>query len=304
MASFGTRRRFKRRKVRLTPRSPNSRSHRLSLGLLEPRMLLDGAPPRILSVSPLPPDGTTDMRVVDHLTVQTSEDLQPGPVNLPSSWELLGAGADGLFETPDDQLYALTANPAYTSGTAISLVMPNVPLQVGQYRFTAFASALKDLDGNALDGDGDETGGDDYVRTFGISTASGFVLESTNNDTLVTATALPLVEDPGGSGYWVGHGLGSIQPSSDVDYWSFEALAGDVVSIAMDTPASGLNAYMELRNAADGNLVSADNEGPETDAFISHYTIVSSGTYYVRAWSPWAGTTGSYELRVDVARGI
>jgi len=45
------------------------------------------------------------------------------------------------------------------------------------------------------------------------------------------------------------------------------------------------------------------DSGPGSDAFISHYTIDSSGTYYARVISEWS-TSGSYEVRVDVARGI
>jgi len=102
------------------------------------------------------------------------------------------------------------------------------------------------------------------------------------NDTLSTATGLPLVEDPAGSGYWMGRGLGSIQPSSDNDYWSFEALAGDVVSVSVDTPDSDLNPRVYLYDAAGNQLGYDDDAGPSYDAFISHYAIASSGTYYAR----------------------
>ncbi|MFX1538476.1 MAG: PPC domain-containing protein, partial [Promethearchaeota archaeon] len=127
--------------------------------------------------------------------------------------------------------------------------------------------------------------------------------ETEPNDTLPSALALPLAEDPSSSGYLLGRGLGNIQPSADVDWWSFEALAGDLISVSVDTPDSDLNPYVSLRDAADILLSSDSNGGPGADAFISRYVITSSGTYYVRITSEYSGT-GSYEVRVDLARGI
>lgn len=136
-------------------------------------------------------------------------------------------------------------------------------------------------------------------------------LEVESNDTVETANALQLVEDPAGSGCFVVGGTGEIDPAvygdywSDPDFWSFEALAGDVVSIAVETPLSDVNSYVELRNAANTNLAGDDNGGPDYDSFESHYSIATSGTYYAVVGKSWhSTTTGSYELRVDVARGI
>ena len=129
------------------------------------------------------------------------------------------------------------------------------------------------------------------------------VSEDEPNDTLSTAETVPLTEDPAGGGYLLGRGLGSIQPSSDIDWWSYEALAGDVVSVSVDTPQSELNPYVELHDASGSRLAYDDSRGPGEDAFISHYAIGSSGTYYVRVNSQ-SSTSGSYEVRVDVARVI
>jgi len=129
------------------------------------------------------------------------------------------------------------------------------------------------------------------------------VTEDEPNDTLSAATVLPLTEDPGGSGYFAVHGLGSIEPSTDVDYWSFEALAGDIVSVSVNTPGSALNPYVELHDASGSRLAYDFSGGPDGDAFISHRAIGSSGTYYVRVNSE-SSTSGSYQVRVDVARGI
>ncbi|HUU82658.1 MAG TPA: PPC domain-containing protein [Phycisphaerae bacterium] len=286
---------------------------------LEPRLLLDGSDllsPVIADVLPLPSSGGSISQAVDRLTITTSEALQPTGVNSASSWELRVAGPDNTLDTPDDVLSVLAVNPAYAAGTTVTVdILPAAgsspsPLQPGHYRFTARASSLADLAGNSLDGDGDGTGGDDFIREFSIAISPGTVIASSSNDTLATATALSLTEDPAGGGYFMGRGLGTIRPAisgdtwSDPDYWRFSALAGDLVTISVDTPDSDLNPYVELRNSADGTLASDHNSGPDGDALINRYAITSSGTYVVRVGKYQnSSTPGAYELRVDLVHG-
>ena len=105
------------------------------------------------------------------------------------------------------------------------------------------------------------------------------MFEGGNNDTPATATPLPLTEDPVGSGLFKRPGLGRQDPltnyawESDPDYWRFEALAGDIVSVSVDTPNSVLNPYVWLCNSAGSSVAGDDNYGPDADALISHYTI-------------------------------
>jgi large repetitive protein len=137
------------------------------------------------------------------------------------------------------------------------------------------------------------------------------VAEIEPNNVLGAATQLTLANDPLGSGMFTAYGEGLQDPASagdtwsDPDYWSFTALAGDVVSISVATPTSDVDSYAELRNSADGTLTSDNNSGADTDAFISHYTIATSGDYFVRIGKNSSSTvSGAYQLRVDVARGI
>ncbi|MCY2928853.1 MAG: lectin-like protein, partial [Planctomycetota bacterium] len=223
-----------------------------------------------------------------------------------NNFELRGTGPDGVFDTSDDVIYRLTLDPTYTAGTSVGLFIQQGPLPSGHYRFTANAT-LKDRAGNAMDGNGDGVGGDAYQRVFDVAIPAGKTIESGNNDTQGTATSLPLTEGPVGSGYLVGRGVGSMYPAGDLDWWSFTTSAGDLVSVSVDTPGSDLNPTVYLFDAAGRGLIGDDHGGPEGDAFISHYTIPTSGTYYVQVYGDtWYGggsTTGSYELRVDVARG-
>jgi len=148
----------------------------------------------------------------------------------------------------------------------------------------------------------DYSGETEEITVLGVGT---FVTEGSANDTLEMATALVLTEDPGSSGDFVVRGLGGIPSSLDNDYWSFEALAGDVVSVSVDT-LSGyphLDPYVRLYDAAGSCLTGDWDGGPGHDAFISHEVISTSGTYYVQVGSQ-ASTSGSYQARVDLARGI
>src|SRR5690606_2766856 len=81
--------------------------------------------------------------------------------------------------------------------------------------------------------------------------------------------------------------------------------AGDVISVSVDTPLSDLRPYVELRDGSDFTLASDNDAGPDQDAFISHYEVSTSGSYYVRVGKYWnSSASGDYELRVERARGI
>ena len=219
-------------------------------------------------------------------------------------FDLREAGPDGAFDTADDVIHPLAVTPTYTAGTTIGLLIQDGPLTNGHYRFTA-NSSLKDLDGNPLDGDGDGIGGDAYVQLFDVTSPPGCVFESSGNDAPATATPLALTENPPASGLWLSqHGLGSLLTTSDVDYWSFTASAGDVVSVSVDRyQDSGVTTSLTLLDSNGNGCDSSYSDGPNGGSFISHYAIQTDGTYYVRVGSANNGT-GTYETHVDLTRGI
>src|SRR5207244_3025301 len=138
--------------------------------------------------------------------------------------ELRSAGPDDQFGTGDDALYTLSPSGGSRS---VSIRVTDGPLQPGRYHFTVHASGLLDRFGNSLDGNGDGTGGDDLVRSFGVVIPASQQLESRSNDSIPAATPLPISEDPAGSGFWTSSiALGVIDPAGDNDYWSFPAKAG------------------------------------------------------------------------------
>src|SRR5439155_7807297 len=157
----------------------------------------DTVPPTIISISGLPAAGGTIGLVLNPITVNFSEDMQTAGLNAASTWEMRSAGPDGVFDSGDDVVYALSRS---VSSRSVDLRVTDGPLQPGQYRFTAHASGLLDRFGNPLDANGDGTGGDDLVRFFSVVLPAGYALESRSNDSIPAATPLPLVEDPAGSG--------------------------------------------------------------------------------------------------------
>ena len=235
-------------------------------------------------------------------TIPDNLDHQPDdPLN---GWDLREAGIDGAFGTADDVLYDVRVSPEYAGGTVVSLVVGDGPLDEGDYQLT-ITSSLVDVVGNPLDGDGNGTGGDDFVRSFSVDFADIFQFEGRGNDSYFDATPLSLEEDPGGSGFSFGHGIGSIDPSGDFDWWSFSANAGDFISISVDPAGNqGFDSDIVLYDSSGSYILGDRDGGPEQASFISHYEVPSDGTYFVEVSADSFSDLGHYHLRVERARGI
>src|SRR5437868_6683601 len=128
-----------------------------------------------------------------------------------------------------------------------------------------------------------------------VSLCFAFILTNARADSLILDNSI--------SGYTLGRGTNTIISSAQVDSWQFDALAGDVISVSVDTIAAALDPYVEVRNSANGLLASDEDNGPGNDSFISAFAIVSSGTYTVRVGAR-SSATGQYLVRLDVARGV
>ena len=113
-------------------------------------------------------------------SVSFSEDMAAATVNAAGSYELRGAGPDGVFGNGDDVLYTLVP-AAYTSGLSETLTITDGPLQAGKYRFTAFPS-LTDKLGNGLAAN--------YVRAWQVQDVPGYITESRNNGSAALAVSL------------------------------------------------------------------------------------------------------------------
>lgn len=82
--------------------------------------------------------------------------------------------------------------------------------------------------------------------------------------------------------------------SSSADVWTFEATAGDLVTIELNSNV--FDAYLELFTAADAGLVSDDDSGGNLNARITEYPIEETGTYQIVACSYNYEATGEYTL--------
>lgn len=216
-------------------------------------------------ISRLPAAGQTGSELVSTFTVTLSEDVDAATVNA-AAFKLRDAGADDLLDTADDVLRPVQLIETFGGGRQVALQIVDGPLGPGSYRLTIPAT-ITDLAGNPLDGNRDGTAGDDYVRSFKIAIPAGFTFEGTSNNNRQSATPLPLAEDPAGSRYLVGRGIGSIDPAiyqtnTEEDWWSFEGQAGDRISLAVDVPGSTADPEVTFYNAAGGQLISDTNGGP------------------------------------------
>ena len=237
----------------------------------------------------------TVAQAIDAFTVTFNEDPLASSANNAANYRLVEAGADGLFGTSDDKVYALT--PAYAGlGTrAVTFSVAPNPLQPGFYRFQTL-TGLTDRTGAAVTA---------YTRDFRITNPPAGVIEGTlGDDTIPGATTLPMVEFPTSGGFFTSLALGTLPTGADIDYYRFNAEAGDVVTIRLE--GDGVNVYgsLYLQNASGVNQITTSSDYYGT-AQIQNYTITAPGSYYIRVAGNGVGYNGDhYSLRVDQGRGV
>src|ERR1035438_1627954 len=112
----------------------------------------------------------------------------------------------------------------------------------------------------------------------------------------------PLLEDPPGSGLWTGLGRGNLSSSSDQDWWSVSAKAGELVTLAAEIPgnpgSSGLCYY--LYDASGNNIASFCGAYWGGYGQSTPVVLPEDGTYTVRVSLNW-DYEGEYRLRVSLA---
>jgi hypothetical protein len=220
--------------------------------------------------------------------VQFSEGMQPEGVNA-DNWELRAAGADGSFDTADDVLYDIAPSPAYSGGLSVDLAIGEGTLPAGQYRFTA-TSALADLAGNPLDGNGDRTGGDAYVRHFTVITIAADRLEP--NDEFSQAI------DLGALGSRSEADLSIHLPNND-DYFRFTAqMTGALTADVLFNHAEG-DLDLALYDANQTLLASSTSTSGSERVL---WAVTAGQSYYVRVNGKGGELNPSYQLQLDVSQ--
>lgn len=147
------------------------------------RALTEALPaPKFGATPGLPAEGS-QVQVLTTFKILVPWRFDPASMT-PSNFDLRGAGPDQTFDTGDDSIIPFTINDgaAYKIGTN-SLVFKFSALPTDKYRFTALSGGLVDPFGKALDGDGDGTEGDNFVRTWNARPQiSGKVFEDWNGN--------------------------------------------------------------------------------------------------------------------------
>jgi len=149
----------------------------------------DAIPPKVIDVSSVsaPPAartalGASGQHGITQFYLSFSKqmndpagDSDPHDITDSSNYRLVFAGGDGLIQTAscgaaagDDELLTISSAVYDSATTTAALAVGNgSAIPMGLYRVLACASnALEDVNGNPLDGDGDGSGGDDFVFDY------------------------------------------------------------------------------------------------------------------------------------------
>lgn len=263
-------------------------------------------PPVVTSVSRLPGEAESTTVVLGSFEVNFSEPLDRTTLT-DTAFDLRAAGQDDEFDTSDDIVYSLAASsPFQTSARfALNFEVTNGPLANGEYRFT-IASSITDTFGNGLAGEAVGSIGRDFVRNFTVDAIpDDVVFEGRDNGDYTKATPLTLEIDPHGTGWLRSEiGYGSVDPSNDQDWWSFDGEAGDRVDIwtrdQFEGDQSNITLFRLQNDGTEIKYLTRDvQRADEKTAYISGFELPVDGTYYVRVDSH---DDGDYDLRVNLNR--
>jgi len=236
----------------------------------------------------LSPAGTTNSVAIENFTISANWPLAATATNA-ANFVLRNAGADGILGNGDDTIYTLTPSRPGAGSRSVAFAIANPPLQPGLYRFQTTAG-LQGTNGVSLPV---------FTRDFAIANPVLGRIESSSNDTLANATPLPVAESPLGSGFYTAYGFGTFGSTSDVDYWSFNAEAGDVLSVRLEAESQGVSPQLYLQNSSGGNVATYGGDASGVVGF-QNLTIGTPGTYYLRVWS--SNNRSRYALRLDLSR--
>ena len=91
---------------------------------------------------------------------------------------------------------------------------------------------------------------------------------------------------------------GRLNDSNFFDDWSFNARAGDVITITMDATSGNLDPLLRLYDSGGNGLTEDDDGGSGRNARISRFRIRRSGRHNIHAERYAAGQSGAYRLRL------
>jgi hypothetical protein len=147
------------------------------------------------------------------------------------------------------------------------------------------------------------------LAAFGASGMALAVNEAEPNHPVTSPQALTITGDAstGKGGAVVTGSINHVNNAPDVDFYSFYAQAGDVITIDIDgtaMPGVGLDSYVTLFGPSFSSPLENDDGGVTDDGSVSYFdsmlanvAITQSGTYTiaVTAYGTWLSPTGTYE---------
>lgn len=250
-------------------------------------VVTDADAPQVVSVSGIPThDIVADSPLIE-LGFEFSEPVQ-ATGDLKHIVDLREAGVDGEFFTDDDRLFQTTSK--LDSPTELVVCIMDGPIADGHYQIS-ISDQLTDLFGNPL------AAGAGYSKSFEIAIdTERFIFEGVDNNTIETATPIPLTPDLGGTGlsHTTRTGLGVISQYGDPDYWTFDVAAASEIAVRITGSGRGLT----LLDADETVLAQGNN-------VINAVSLPKAGQYFVLL----SGSLGSdanapYQLSLDVSQSI
>ncbi|MFT6289378.1 MAG: hypothetical protein ACJA09_004146 [Alcanivorax sp.] len=116
----------------------------------------------------------------DELTQDPAGDTLTSDTSNPANYLLFGTGPDSSFETQDCATGVATtdrqitlASTVVSTQSATVILPPAAQFSPGEYRFMVCGTTtIYDIAGNALDGNNNGQGGDDFVVNFAVTLAA------------------------------------------------------------------------------------------------------------------------------------
>lgn len=269
-------------------------------------IMTDG--PLVLQVSPAQIAGSP----VNRIQVSFSEPVQALPADILDRISLIRANGDGSFFDGNEIEVDLSTASLDSTRTVLTLTPIGSLSAIDDYRLTIDHTAIRDDEGNFLNGD--SASGEDEVYEFELILAPGI---GEPNDRLSTATPAIIPGGGDGSVTFAGRTIGDgVHAGLDVDIYRLDLPRGGLISarvLAQQLPTpSRLDAVLRLFDAT-GQELAINDQFFGNDPFIDYF-VPSGGVYYVGVSGfgnesylplvPASGQTqsqGNYDLRLDVA---
>ncbi len=201
--------------------------------------------------------------------------MDPATVNNIANFELSGAGPDNTYGSGDDVFYTVSTSSTYMLGTnQMTFTFGGPPFINGLHRLRLISGGLENPFGTALDGNGNGTGGDDWVRNFIIGIPAPVADFMASNATPVPGAVVTFTDlSTGGPSAWTW----SITPST--------------FSFANGTNANSQNRQVQFANlgAYSVTLEVSNVVGSDSETKVNYINVINC------AYCAAAGNAGDEE---------